>query len=84
VAPSGPGAQRPEDLLRKATWRCTGPRPTARVRLLEVEALARWEMPGRGSVPPAAFIPVAEETGMIVKLGEWILERACRDVARWS
>ncbi|MEV0128610.1 EAL domain-containing protein [Dactylosporangium sp. NPDC050688] len=48
-----------------------------------VEALVRWEHPVRGTVPPADFIPVAESTGLIVPLGRWILERTCRQAARW-
>ncbi|MGV8854477.1 MAG: putative bifunctional diguanylate cyclase/phosphodiesterase [Devosia sp.] len=47
------------------------------------EALVRWRHPQRGMVPPDQFIPLAEETGMIVALGAWILERACRDAASW-
>ena len=47
------------------------------------EALARWRSPLRGMVPPNDFIPVAEETGIIVMLGEWILKQACRDAAKW-
>ena len=47
------------------------------------EALARWRSPLRGMVPPNEFIPVAEETGIIVLLGEWILKQACRDAAKW-
>tara|TARA_R110002124_G_scaffold114535_47_gene269706 strand:+ start:4030 stop:6270 length:2241 start_codon:yes stop_codon:yes gene_type:complete len=47
------------------------------------EALVRWRHPQRGMVPPDQFIPLAEETGMIVPLGEWILHRACRDAALW-
>ncbi|HEY4987194.1 MAG TPA: EAL domain-containing protein [Bradyrhizobium sp.] len=47
------------------------------------EALARWHSPVRGMVPPNEFIPIAEETGLIVLLGEWILKQACRDAAKW-
>ena len=47
------------------------------------EALARWDHPWRGPVPPAAFIPVAESTGCIVELSQWILSEACRELARW-
>lgn len=47
------------------------------------EALVRWRHPQRGMVPPDQFIPLAEETGMIVPLGEWILGRACSDAALW-
>lgn len=47
------------------------------------EALVRWRHPQRGMVSPDQFIPLAEETGMIVPLGEWILGRACRDAASW-
>jgi diguanylate cyclase (GGDEF)-like protein/PAS domain S-box-containing protein len=47
------------------------------------EALVRWLHPKRGRVPPAEFIPLAEETGLIVPLGEWILQQACADAASW-
>jgi diguanylate cyclase (GGDEF)-like protein len=53
-------------------------------RVLGVEALARWNHPDRGEVAPAVFIPLAEETGRIVELGRMVLERACRDGARWT
>ena len=48
-----------------------------------VEALARWTHPELGSVPPGKFIPAAEETGLIVELGRWILHAAAREVANW-
>jgi diguanylate cyclase (GGDEF)-like protein/PAS domain S-box-containing protein len=47
------------------------------------EALARWLHPVRGFVPPSDFIPLAEESGMIVEMGEWILREACREAASW-
>jgi diguanylate cyclase (GGDEF)-like protein len=47
------------------------------------EALLRWRNPTRGLVSPAEFIPVAEDTGLIVAIGEWVLRTACRDAASW-
>ncbi|BAU91383.1 putative diguanylate cyclase [Methylorubrum populi] len=47
------------------------------------EALIRWTHPTRGRVPPDAFIPVAEETGLIVPVGDWVLRKACEDAVRW-
>jgi diguanylate cyclase (GGDEF)-like protein len=47
------------------------------------EALARWRHPVKGMVPPAVFIPVAEDSGLIVPLGEWALMEACRNAAQW-
>lgn len=47
------------------------------------EALARWRHPEKGMIPPDTFIPIAEETGLIVALGEWALKEACRTAATW-
>ena len=52
-------------------------------RVTTCEALLRWTHPVRGAVPPAVFIPVAEETGLIIALGEWALNRACSEAATW-
>jgi diguanylate cyclase (GGDEF)-like protein len=54
-----------------------------RGRVSGFEALLRWPHPRRGMVSPAEFIPVAEETGLITRLGEWVLRRACLEAAGW-
>jgi predicted signal transduction protein with EAL and GGDEF domain len=54
-----------------------------RERVVGVEALVRWEHPVRGLLEPEAFMQVAESTGLIVPIGEWVLEQACRQAALW-
>jgi diguanylate cyclase (GGDEF)-like protein len=51
--------------------------------LCGMEALVRWRHPERGLISPGQFIPIAEETGLINRIGEWILERACSEAAQW-
>jgi diguanylate cyclase (GGDEF)-like protein/PAS domain S-box-containing protein len=53
-------------------------------RIVGLEALLRWQRPGQGMVSPSVFIPVLEETGLIVRVGRWLIDTACRQIAMWE
>ena len=56
---------------------------TSTERITGFEALLRWHHPTRGPMSPAKFIPIAEDSGLIAQIGEWVLRQACQDLAKW-
>jgi EAL domain-containing protein (putative c-di-GMP-specific phosphodiesterase class I) len=60
------------------------PQALVKDEIVAFEALLRWHHPLRGFVPPGVFIPVAEESGLIISIGEWVLRTACREAAQWT
>ncbi len=60
------------------------PQITDKKQVTGAEVLLRWQHPERGMVSPAEFIPMAEDTGLILPLGQWVLETACAQLARWA
>jgi diguanylate cyclase (GGDEF)-like protein/PAS domain S-box-containing protein len=60
------------------------PQRHSKGEIIGFEALVRWQHPQRGTVSPAEFIPVAEESDLIVEIGEWVLREACREAASWG
>ncbi len=73
-----------EALLKKQFLLYYQPQVSREGKTIGVEALLRWHTPERGLVSPAEFISLAEETGLILPMGQWVLETACAQLARWA
>lgn len=71
-------------LHRKAFTLHYQPQVSADGKITGVEALLRWNHPQGKAIPPSTFIPVAEDSGLIIPLGQWVMEQACFQLARWT
>lgn len=72
------------DLFFQPCFTIDGTEANSNRTIYSLEALARWNHPKRGTIPPNIFIPMAEELGLMPALGRWVLEQSCRQVALWS
>lgn len=71
-------------VARRELVLCYQPQATVDGEITGFEALVRWQHPTRGTIAPTTFIPLAEQTGLILEIGEWILREACREAALWA
>ena len=71
-------------IARNELHLCYQPQAKIGGEVIGFEALIRWNNPQRGMVSPATFIPIAEESGLIMQIGEWVLREACREAASWA